>query len=465
MPRVVVVGAGVSGLALAYRLRSALPGVDLTVLEESARPGGPVWTDRRDGFQFECGPNGFLDSKPSTLNLCRDLGIADDLIPASESSRRNRFVFINEKLRALPSGPFGLLRTPLLSLRGKLALLSEPFRRRGTALDESVAAFAKRRAGREAATVFADALVTGIHGGDPELLSMRAAFPRVMAMESEHGSVIRGFLRASKRRRAEAKARGEPPPPPQRMWSFRSGLRRLTEALRDALPRPPLTGAGVRRIERSADGWIVRGGGADAWPADAVVLTCPAYRQAEIVADLDPALAERIAGIPYNAVAVVAVGYRQSDVPNVPDGFGYIAPQNTRRDLLGVQWCSAIFPDRAPPGCVLWRALCGGWHRAEVAGWDDVRLLAAVRSELRLALGVTADPVFHHIVRWPRAIPQYHVGHLERVVAIQLGTANHPGLFLAGNAYHGVAINDCTERAEVLAGRIAEFFASRRQVS
>jgi oxygen-dependent protoporphyrinogen oxidase len=271
---------------------------------------------------------------------------------------------------------------------------------------------------------------------------------------------MRGFLRAAKQRRKEARVRGEVPQP-GRMWSFRPGLQRLIEALTEQLPRPPFFGVRVSQIERGTESWVMHGEDSERWTADAVVLACPAGEQARMLAELDPALAEEIAAIPYNRIAVVAVAYRQSDVTSVPDGFGYIAPQRTRRDLLGVQWCSAIYPDRAPQGCVLWRALCGGWRRTDVVDWDDDRLLAAVRAELRLALGVTATPIFHHIHRWPLAIPQYHVGHQERVSRIEGRAAHHAGLFLAGNAYHGVALNDCTEQAEILSGKIESFLATR----
>lgn len=447
-----MIGAGFSGLSLAYRLSSRLPNIDLTILESNSRPGGKVWTERDRGFIVEHGPNGFLDSKPATLQLCRDLGLGDELIAASESSRKNRFLFWNERLQQLPSGPFGLLTTRLLSWRGKMDLLLELVRKgQVPAHDESVASFFRRRLGREAAAVLGDALVTGIHGGDPELLSLAAAFPRAAEMEAQHGSVIRGFLKSAAKRRRDAVARGEPPPKTGRMWSFPGGLRRMVEVLAEKLPKPPLYGVEVRRIERTASGWLVHGSGSDAWPADIVVLACPAYKQAELVADLDPALATLLAGIAYNRIAVVAVGYRSTEVPRVPDGFGYIAPQHTRRDLLGVQWCSAIYPGRAPEGCVLWRALCGGWNRADVVDWDDARLLAAVRHELRLALQVTAEPIFHRIVRWERAIPQYHVGHRERVARAEALAAAHPGLVLAGNALHGVALNDCAERADLIA--------------
>ena len=459
MARIVIVGAGITGLALAFRLRQARPDFDITLLEAATRPGGTIWTEQQEGFRFEIGPNGFLDSKPTTLQLCRDLGLGDELIAASKASRKNRFLFLDGRLQKLPRGPLSLLATRLLSASGKLALLAEPFRKHPKEhKDESVAAFFRRRLGREAADVLGDALVTGIHGGDPELLSMQAAFPRMAAMEREHGSVFRGYFRAAKQQRLEAKAKGEPPPQPGRMWSFRGGLRTLIEALHYRVQ--PACGVNVRRIERHERDWLVRGEGNDTWPADAVVLACPAYRQAEIVADFDAPLATEISTIPFNRIAVVALGYRAGDIPVAPEGFGFIAPQRTRRDLLGVQWCSAIFPERAPAGFVLWRALCGGWHRGEVVDWDDDRLLAAVREQLRLAQGVTGAPAFHRIVRWPQAIPQYHLGHGERVRKIEQMAANHAGLFLTGNSYHGVALNDCTEQATILAGKIAGFFAS-----
>jgi oxygen-dependent protoporphyrinogen oxidase len=461
MPRVVVVGAGLSGLAVAFRLRQALPGVELTLLEGRDRPGGNVWTEHGDGFRVEAGPNGFLDNKPGAVQLCRDLGIDGRLVAASEGSRKNRFVFARDRLRKLPASPLGLLTTPLLSPGGKLALLREPFRRKPADVpaDESVAAFARRRFGREAADVFVDALVTGIYAGDPEKLSVRAAFPRLARFEDEAGSVIRGFFRSLRQKRREAEARGVKSAP-TRSWSFREGLRVLVESLADRVGVPVTTGVKVARIEPANPGWVVRGEGRDSWPADAVVLACPAYEQAAAVADLDPKLADDLAAVPYNRVAVVALGYRQSDVPGRLDGFGYIAPQNTRRDVLGVQWCSAIYPDRAPPGFVLWRALCGGTNRPDVFDLDDDTLVRTCHREMQLALGVQGEPVFRHVVRWPRAIPQYHLGHLERVARVETAVGRLPGLFLAGNALHGVALPDVAEQAGLTAGRVAAFLAN-----
>lgn len=460
MPHVVIVGGGLSGLSVAFRLRQAAPDTAVTVLEPRDRPGGNIGTEDHKGFRVELGPNGFLDRTPALPNLCHDLGLADRVIPASEGARKNRFLFLGGRLRKMPRGPLGLLFSSLLSLRGKWQLATEPWRRAASsAADESIHDFVARRAGTEAADVFADALVTGIHGGDPKLLSVAAAFPRLPAMERDAGSVIRGFNRAAKQRKADAKARGEPPPEPMRMWSFPNGMQSLTDALADSLGASVRTRARVTSLSESASvsPWKVYGEGRNAWSADAVVLACPAYEQAAILAELNGPLANEIADIPYNRIAVVALGYRESDCPHRPDGFGYIAPQNTRRDVLGVQWCSSIFPDRAPPNCVLWRALCGGVHRAEMVDWDDHSLVRAVHAEMKLAMGVTGDPVFVRVVRWPAAIPQYVVGHLDRLARIDAAAAQHPGLFLAGNAYRGVAMGDCAEQGEVVAVKVAAY--------
>jgi len=467
--RVVILGAGISGLTVAYRLQQALAAADITILEQRDRVGGTIWTERQNGFQVEIGPNGFLNTKATTVELCRDLGLGNRLLVASAAANKNRYLFVDGRLQPLPGGLFSLLQSNLLSWRGKLALLMEPFQqRRRDGGDESVAAFATRRAGHEVADVFADALATGIHAGDPRLLSIGAAFPRVAALERECGSVFRGLVRAARQRRTEAMARGQPPPRPGQMWSFREGLRLLVETLCANLQRQPLLGVDVRRVVQSNDqkgpGWMASASSHESWTADAVVLACPAYRQAELLSELDNDLADKITGIPYNRVAVVALGYRQGDIPLSLAGFGYIAPQRTRRDLLGVQWCSSIFPGRAPDGAVLLRAICGGWHRPEVATWDDNRLLAAVRAELRLAMGIRVGPIFHHIVRWDRAIPQYHVGHLERVAWIEARAARYPGLFLTGNSYHGVALNDCTEQAAVTAQMVANFLSTTAAV-
>lgn len=446
MSQVVVVGAGISGLALAYRLQQSTPNIQVTVLEAVTRPGGTILTRHKSGFTIELGPNGFLDSQPSTLKLASDAGLGDRLVAASEASRKHRYLSLGGGLTALPTGPLAFLRSPLLSLRSKLRLLAEPFIRGRKGNRESVFDFAARRFGREAAEVLFDAIVTGIHGGDAKLLDIRAAFPRLAAWEAESGSVVHGLLRSR---------RGQPRRAPRQLWSFAGGLSELTDTLTARLRVPPMFGVRVRRVQFRENSWTVQGEGSEQWSADQVVLACPARHQAAMLAEIDPELADLVAGIRYNRIAVVSMGFAERDLPRPATGFGFIVPQATRRDLLGVQWCSSIYAGRAPTGIVLWRALCGGWNRGDVVDWTDERLVAAVRNELRSAQGVTAEPRFTHVHRWPEAIPQYELGHPERLAAIEARRRLHPGLFLAGNAYRGVGLNDCTADAERLAEQLA----------
>jgi oxygen-dependent protoporphyrinogen oxidase len=455
MPAVVVVGGGISGLTFAYRLQHVRPDADVTVLEKEPAVGGTIRTESADGYRVEAGPPGFLDTNPAVLELSRELGLADHLLSASDVAARNRFIFLDGRLRQLPTGLLPFLRSDLVSWSAKYAILTERFRGRGPDVaDESVDAFARRRAGAEVAETLVDAFVTGIHAGDPQLLSVRAAFPRLAAFERDHGSVTGGFRAAARQRRAAGgRATG-------RLWSFREGLQTLTETLRARLNKPPCSGTAASAVVRAGNGWEVRGGDRS-WPADAVALACPAYEQAALLAGVDGELSGLIGGIAYNRVAVVALGFRSADVPGKLDGFGYLSPQRTRRDVLGVMWCSSIYPGyRAPQGTVLLRALCGGWNRPEVVDWDDDRLAAAVRAELRQSLRVEAAPVFRHIVRWRSAIPQYQLGHLDRVGRVEARASTHPGLFLGGNAYRGIALPDCVEQAGILARKAAAWLES-----
>lgn len=458
MRSVVIVGGGISGLALAYRLREGNSSLQITLLEKNSYIGGNIQTIVREGFRVECGPNGFLDAKPSTVQLCHDLGLKDQLLAASEGSRKNRYVLKNGKIQALPGSLWSFIRSPLLSWKSKFLLMTEKYRKnKSSGDDESIRDFATRRAGREVADLFADALVTGIHAGDPSLLSVRAAFPRLVQFEKDYGSVMRGITAAGRAKRKAAKAKGETPQP-QRMWSFRGGLQTIIDSLQEKLSPSIVCGVSVKRILPEGQGWRIEAEGKESWSCDAVVLTSPAYEQANALADLDNELATRISEIAYTPVAVVALGFPKSSVGSQNlDGFGYIAPQSTRRDLLGVQWCSSIFPDRAPEGQVLWRALCGGWNRPDILSWNDEQLTRAVVQELRAAMSVTGEPSFVHIVRWPKAIPQYHLGHLGRVQQIETRRELHKGLFLGGNSFKGVAINDCTENAGVQALEILKF--------
>jgi protoporphyrinogen/coproporphyrinogen III oxidase len=357
------------------------------------------------------------------------------------------------------------LRSDLLSWRGKLRLACERWvRARNDHSDESVRQFACRRIGREAADVLVDAMVTGIHAGDAELLSVAAAFPRMIQLEQEHGSLFRA-LSDIRRKRAEGTRSSESlssnrgnatsTGPGGTLWSLRHGMGQLVERLASDPRLTLIRSVAVDRLEQHADGhWTVYSGSAERWIADAVILACPSFAQAEIVEPIDRDLARLLGEIRYNSVTVVALGFRISDLTAPIDGFGYLIPQRTRSDVLGVLWNSSIFDDRAPPGMVLMQAMCGGWNRPDIITWADDRIVRAVIDELRQTMNLAAQPALVRVIRWPQAIPQYHVGHLDRVASIESHRKRHRRLYITGNSFRGIGVNDCTEESARCASEV-----------
>ena len=452
--RVAIVGGGLAGLATAFGLCQR--GVtDLLVCDAG---GGKLATARVDGVLCEGGPNGFLDNKPSTLDLCDQLGLTGELVRADESAAR-RFVFLGDRLRELPASPGAFLRSDLLSVRGRLRVLAEPWVRGrpsnvpvGDAgfADESVYDFGVRRIGREATEKLLDTLVTGIHAGDPKLLSLPACFPRLAELEREHGSLIRAQKRLAKeRKRLAAEGITELPPGRGTLTAPREGMGRICQRLREWLAEHPdvkFAGAAERLVR--GERWTVAAG-AHAWQTAAVVLACPAYAAAPLLRTAAlPELAEEAAAIRNAPATVAVVSYHRADLPRPPNGFGYLAPQRLGRPVLGVIWSSCVMPGQAPEDRFAFRAILGGWNRPDVADWNDAAVVDAVRQDLRTTLNIAAEPATAWIRRWPRAIPQYHVGHLGRLARIESLLNAVPGLHLTGNSYRGVAVNDVTADAD-----------------
>jgi oxygen-dependent protoporphyrinogen oxidase len=467
MKQVCIIGAGISGLATAYYLRRGEAEnrrqLHVSLFESDSRPGGRIWTVRGDGFQVEVGASGFLDSKPAALELCRAIGLGSELAPAREAAR-TRYIFWPDRLQPLPTGPWQFLRSGLLSLTGKLRLLGERFvPRRIDDSDESVYDFAARRIGHEAAQVLVDAMVTGIQAGDPTLLSVRASFPRMVELERQYGGLLRALPRVRRARLAAARAAGvEPPPsgggPGGRLYSLRGGMGQLIERLTELTGGTLTCNASVTAVRPTGDGrWQIGIDGRPPLSCDAVVLACPSFVQARLLGELDAPLASELAQIRYNSVVVVALGYRRSDLPRPLDGFGYLSPQRSRRDVLGVLWTSSIYEHRAPADSVLLQAMCGGWNRPEIVTWDDATIRQAVAADLRQTMDITASPTFSRVIRWPQAIPQYHVGHLDRLSRIEAAATRYPGLFQTGNSFRGIAVNDCIEQADRCAAAVQQY--------
>jgi len=288
----------------------------------------------------------------------------------------------------------------------------------------------------------------------------------LVELERTYGSLIRAMPKVRRQRQADAATRPTPTTgrrsaPGGNLWSLHNGMRQLIERLLERSGAELIAGVSVRRIEQLPPSmWQVHGDGTARWCADALVLACPSFAQAGMLEPVDAELASQIGGIQYNSIAGVALGYRTADLPRSLDGFGYLSPGSTRRDVLGVLWSSSIFENRSPHGTVLLQAMCGGWNRPQIVAWDDERIVTAVRQELEITIGVRAAPVFCRVIRWPAAIPQYHIGHRDRLAAISERCALLPGLHLTGNSFRGISVNDCTDNAIECAHQVVDGLAA-----
>jgi oxygen-dependent protoporphyrinogen oxidase len=465
-PRVAIIGAGVSGLTVAFELKERgerLPGgIELLCLESHEQAGGNVRTIEKDGFTCEWGPNGFLDNSPPTLTLVRRLGLQDRVVRASDAAG-HRFIFRDGKLRLVPMSPPAFLRSDILGLGGRMRVLAEPLisGRRDTS-DESVFDFAARRIGRAAAEVLVDAMVTGIYAGDVRQLSLPATFPKMREMETQHKSLFRAMLA----KRKEAKQSGEsdggagPAGPGGVLTSFEGGMQALIEALVDRLGNTLHLGQKIRAVNDMGDrGFrIVREEGAPL-DVDAVVLACPSTRAADLVGEADPELSRVMASIDAAPLAVLHFGYRRGAIGEAPDGFGFLVPRCAGVRTLGTIWASNVFEGRAPAGSLLMTSMIGGACDPEILELDDKELVKIVRADLQRVMGILTAPYFIEVYRHPRGIPQYNLGHLERVAAIEARAAQHPGLFISGNSYRGISVNKCVEEAPEVAESILTYLS------
>ena len=460
---ILVIGGGISGLAAAHRLLTQHPGTAVTLVEREDRLGGKILTVDAGDYTLEGGPDSMLGSKPRGIGLARELGLDDRLIGPTERNRRS-FVLRRGRLHRIPEGLTGLVPTKLkplaqsslISPLGKVRMLGDFVRRpRHDDADESLEAFMTRRLGGEVYANLIEPLMAGIYAGDGSALSIQATFPQLRQAEREHGGLIKGVL--AQRAKAQPAANGVRPG----FITFRNGLRELVDALaadiRDRGGEIQL-GAAVSLLERCETGYratIDRDRGPETMRVDGLIVATQAWAAAPLLDGVDRAAAQALATIPHVSSGIVALGFDDPAVEERLQGFGYVVPRSEKRAVMAMTWLSSKWAGRAPEGKALVRAFVGRAGQQELLERPDDQLVAIVRRELDEVLGIAAEPELVKVFRWDSGMPQYALGHLERVEVIEAAMSRLPGLAVAGNMFRGVGLPDCIASGERAADKVA----------
>jgi oxygen-dependent protoporphyrinogen oxidase len=453
MTDAVIVGAGIAGLSAAFELKKL--GRSFVMLDRASRTGGVILSEQIGDFVVDGGPDSILTQKPEGIALCKELGIADRLVPTKPP--RLAYIQRGGRLHALPAasvlgiptqfGPF--VRTHLFTWTGKARMGLEMFvPARTDDRDESIGSFMRRRFGDEAVTYLAEPLLAGIHAGDVDRLSVRALFPRFVETERKHGSLLRAFRR--QRPSSASSSDGV-------FRSFPGGLSELVRALTDAIPRESIRlGTGAARITR--EGAVQTADGAS-HAGRALILTSPAYVTADLVRDVDAELARLCSEIPYASSGTVALAFPRAAVSHPLHGSGFVVPRVERTGITAASWLSSKWPNRAPDDQVLMRAFVGGARDPSVLDKQDDELVSIALAALRPVLGIRGEPSFTRVYRFERKSAQHEVGHLDRMAAIERRLESTPGLFVTGSGFRGVGIPDCVADARATARKVSEWLS------
>jgi oxygen-dependent protoporphyrinogen oxidase len=458
MKKVIIIGGGISGLSTAWLLRDKANAagieLDISLLEKEQQAGGKIKSIKADGYTCEWGPNGFLDSKPQTLDLCRSIGVEKNLHRSNDNARK-RFIFSGGELHRLPEGGPSFLKSRLISWPGKLRLAMEPTPFIASApagVDETLADFGRRRLGKEALDKLIAPMVSGIFAGDPETMSLISCFPRIAELEREYGGLVRAMIMLAKKKKkdiAEGKVVSSAAGPGGVLTSFREGIQYLSDALTASLGGIVRSGCAVENVSRGqSTPYRVRCSDGSELDADLVIAASPAFAVAEMLEELDSGISGVLRQIPYASMTVICFGYERERISHPLDGFGYLIPKKEGRSTLGTLWDSSMFENRAPQGKVLLRSMMGGACFPEYVTLSDDEVTARVRQDLKTTMGIETEPSFVRIFRHPQAIPQYTVGHGKRLDALDERLKSHPGLILTGNSYRGIGLNDCVAAAQ-----------------
>lgn len=473
MKRIAVIGAGMTGLSACHFLEEKLADTEFSIdcFDAADRTGGVIKTVKKDGFVLDCGPDCFIVDKPAPIRIAEKLGFEQDLVN-TRSEYSGTYIYANGRLHLMPEGVMMMVPTKfmpfvtsgLFSWPGKLRMGLDLFiPRRKNNQDESLASFVRRRLGEEALDRLADPLVAGIHGSDPETMSLRATFPRFLEMEEKHRSLIIGFIH-SRRKAAEFRKKLEKSGKPRRTFfvSFKHGMQQLTDGLKSSLKKTVFhTGTPVRSIEKLPVGFRLVFADGSHRDFDAVVVTTPAYVSAELLPDQLEMAKRALAEIPYSSSATISLAFKEEQFDRRPNGYGFVVAASAGLNILAGTFSSNKWPFRAPDGYVLVRTFIGGAKNSHLVDLSDDELVQMALSDLKKVVPFSGEPEFYHLEKMKKSMPQYTLGHIERVDKIFTDIDRIPGLELAGSAFTGVGIGDCIRYGEKAAEKVSSYLKNR----
>ena len=463
--KIAVIGGGISGLAAAYSLEEMAQrkgkSISITLFEKNNRIGGNILTERVGDFLIEGGPDCFLSEKPWAIKLCEWLGMGESLLRTNDEYRRT-YIYWKGRLRELPEGImlmiptrfFPLLKSDLFSLAGKLRMGMELFiPKRKSGGDESLSEFVRRRLGQEIVERVAEPLVAGVHAENPDAMSIKSRFPRFVQMEEEYGSLIKGML--AKRKIMLNSESGKP------KWTMfmtlKNGLDELPLTIVKALKMTTIiTNKEVSEINK-VSGYKIYLKNRDTIDADVVIFATPSYETGRLLRGLNSSISDQLDTIPYVSTATISLAYKKDSILHPMNGFGFLVPRVENRRIMGASWVSRKFSYRTPDDSILIRCFIGGSRNEELVFLDDKDMLKMIREELRDVMGISAEPILTRIYRWEKAMPQYIIGHDERVSRIEQSISKYPDMFVTGSAYRGGGISECIKNAQLTAESVLKY--------
>ncbi len=445
--KIIVIGAGISGLATAYWLQK--DGFEVTVLEAGSNPGGAMQTGKYDGFLVDFGPNSGLETTPLIGQIAEEVGIKDEMVYANDSANR-RYILKNDELHPLPTSPPAFIKAKLFSGKAKLRLLKEPFI--GKSEDgyyQSIAEFVRRRLGHEFLDYAIDPFVSGVFAGNPEKLSVKSAFPKLYRLEELYGGLIKGMIKGAR----ERKKRQEESKQSAKMFSFINGMQTFPAAIAKKI-KDIRYDTKVTSIGKDEHGYKLILANGEELSSELVLATVPAHILSGMIEDLDTELTAHLNDVYYPPVMVLYVGFKKSQIDRPLDGFGYLIPSKEKKIFLGAIWSSTIFPNRSADENASFTIFVGGARTPEVFETNEDKLVDNVLNEFKKIMHIEGEPVFATRRMWNKAIPQYNIGYIEHENYFEQFEKDNPGLFISGNFRGGISVGDCMKNSELVFNKI-----------